>query len=58
MDKPVKVASPARCQLNRENDFFPLLVCAWEFGLARQVRTGYTISYLVPVYHAAVSHMI
>ena len=27
-DQPGKVASPARGQLNRENEYFPLLVCA------------------------------
>ena len=25
-----KVANPARGQLNRENEYFPVLVCAWE----------------------------
>ena len=37
-DQPGKVANPARGQLNRENDFFPVLVRAREFGLARRVR--------------------
>ena len=27
-DQPGKVATPARGQLNRENKYFPLLVCA------------------------------
>ena len=31
MDQPGKVANPARGQLNRENDFFPVPVRAWEF---------------------------
>ena len=33
-----KVASPARGQLNRENEYFPVLVCACEFALTRRVR--------------------
>ena len=37
-DQPGKVASPARSQLNRENEYFPARVRAWEFGLARRVR--------------------
>ena len=32
-----KVASPARGQLNRETEYFPVRVRAWEFGLARRV---------------------
>ena len=32
------VANPGRGQLNSGNDFFPVPVRAWEFGLARQVR--------------------
>ena len=28
MDQPGKVANPARGQLNRENEYFPLPVCA------------------------------
>ena len=35
MDQPGKVASPARGQLNRENEYFPVRVHASEFGLAR-----------------------
>ena len=38
MDRPGKVANPARGQLNRENEYFPVPVRAWEFGLARRVR--------------------
>ena len=38
MDKPGKVASHARGQLNRENQYFPVRARAWEFGLARRVR--------------------
>ena len=38
MDQPGKVANPARGQLSRENECFPVSVCAWEFGLARRVR--------------------
>ena len=37
MDQPGKVANPARGQLNRENECFPVRVRAWEFGLARRV---------------------
>ena len=32
------VANPARGQLNTESHFFPVLVRAREFGLARRVR--------------------
>ena len=38
MDQPGKVANPARGQLNRKNEYFPVRVRAWEFGLARRVR--------------------
>ena len=39
MDQPGKVANPANSdQLNRENEYFPVSVCALEFGLARRVR--------------------
>ena len=38
MDQPGKVASPARGQLNRENEYFPVRVSAWEFGFARRLR--------------------
>ena len=38
MDQPGKVANPARGQLNRENEYFPVRVRAREFGLARRVR--------------------
>ena len=37
-DRPGKVANPARGQLNRENEYFPIRVRAWEFGRARRVR--------------------
>ena len=30
-DQPGKVANPARVQLNRANDFFPVTVCAENF---------------------------
>ena len=38
MDHSSKVANPARGQLNRENEYFPVRVCDCEFGLARRVR--------------------
>ena len=38
MDQSGKVANLARGQLNRENEYFPVRVCAREFGLARRVR--------------------
>ena len=38
MDQPGKVANPARGQLSRGNEYFPVPVRAWEFGLARRVR--------------------
>ena len=34
-DQPGKAASPVRDQLSKENVFFPVPVCALEFGLAR-----------------------
>ena len=37
-DQPGKVANPARGQLNRENEYFPVRVRARHFGLARRVR--------------------
>ena len=37
-DQPGKVANPARGQLDRENEFSPVPVCAREFGLAKRVR--------------------
>ena len=36
MDQPGKVANPACGQLNRESEYFPVRVRAWEFGLARR----------------------
>ena len=38
MDQPGEVANPARGQLNREKQYFPVRVRTWEFGFARQVR--------------------
>ena len=38
VNQPGKVVNPARGQLNRENDFFPVPVRACEFGLARRFR--------------------
>ena len=38
MDQPGKVTTPARGQLNRENEYVPVRVRALEFGLARRVR--------------------
>ena len=38
MDQPVKVANPARGQLNRKNEHFPVPVRAQESGLARRVQ--------------------
>ena len=38
MDQPGKVASPARGQLIKENEYFPVPVRACESGLARRVR--------------------
>ena len=38
MDQPVNVANPARGQLNREDEYFPVRVRAWEFGFAGRVR--------------------
>ena len=37
-DRPGKVANPDRGQLDKENDYFRVPVCAWKFGLARRVR--------------------
>ena len=33
MDQPGKVANPARGQLNKENEYSPVPVRAWEFGI-------------------------
>ena len=38
MDQPDKVANPARGQLNRENEYFPVPVRARKYDLARRVR--------------------
>ena len=38
MDQPGKVANPARGQLDRENEYSPVPVRAWEFGLAIRVQ--------------------
>ena len=38
MDKPGKIANPARGQLNRENSYSLVPVRAWQFGLARRVQ--------------------
>ena len=38
IDQPGKVDNPARGQLNREIEYFPVHVCAGEFGVARRVR--------------------
>ena len=38
MDQSGKVANPARGQLNRENEYFPVHDRALEFSLARRVR--------------------
>ena len=37
-DPPGKVANPARGQLSRGNEYFPVPVRACEFGLARRFR--------------------
>ena len=36
MDRPI--ANPARREVIRENEYFPVHVRAWDFGLARRVR--------------------
>ena len=38
MDQPGKVLNLARGQLNRENEYFPIPVRAWELGLATRFR--------------------
>ena len=38
MDQPGKVVNPARGQLNVENEYFPVPVCAREFDLARRIQ--------------------
>ena len=38
VDQPGEVISPARGQLNRENEYFSVPVCASKFGLAKRVR--------------------
>ena len=44
MNQPGKVANPARGQLNRENEYSPFPVRAWEFSLARRVWQSRTTS--------------
>ena len=44
MDQPGKVANPARGQLNKENENFPVRVRAREFGLARRVWQSHPAS--------------
>ena len=43
-DQPGKVANPARGQLIRENEYSPVPVRAWEFGLARRVQPSCSAS--------------
>ena len=50
MDQPGKVANPARGQLNRENEYFPVRVRAWESGLVRRVRQSRPASACSPPY--------
>ena len=40
IDRPGKVANPARGQLNREEECFPVRVRAWQFGLMKQVPSA------------------
>ena len=40
MDQPGKVTNPARGQLNREHEYSPVPVRAWEFDLARRVQSS------------------
>ena len=44
MDQPGKVVSPACGQLNRENEYFPVPVRAYTFGLARRVQSSHPAS--------------
>ena len=46
MDQPGKVASPARGQLNRKNEYFLVRVRAWEFCLARRVTVQWFKMYV------------
>ena len=47
-DQPGKVANPARDQLNRENEDFPVRVRTREFDLARRVRQS-RVSLLISI---------
>ena len=38
MKQPGEFANPARGRLNRENEYSPVPVRAWQFGLARRVQ--------------------
>ena len=38
MNQSGKVANPARCELNRENKYFPVPARDWKFGPPRRVR--------------------
>ena len=44
-EQPGKVANPACGQLNREKEFFPVLVRAWEFGLISILRLNLVLTY-------------
>ena len=50
IDQPGKVVNPARGQLNRENEYFPVSVRAGEYGLARQVKQSRPASACSPLY--------
>ena len=49
MDQPGKVANPARGQLNRENNYFPVCVRASEFGLATGLAVPSRVSLLISI---------
>ena len=59
MDQPGKVANPARGQLNKENEYFPVSVRALEFGPARRVRQSHPASACSsPCYYKGNQHVV
>ena len=49
MDQPGRVVNPARGQLNRENEYFPVPVRAREFGLETGSAVSSRVSLLISI---------
>ena len=52
MDQPGKVANPARRQLNRENELFPVPVSVWEFDWSRETCSAVPSRVSLLILHA------